>query len=316
VIAVALLAPWLVWAVVRVFALEGHLERHAYAVIAFTPWAGLTALLPLVVALALRRWVVAAAAAVVVAAFAAVLLPRALGGPRPSIDDPVALRIATINVRKGAADPAAVVAMVRRSGVSILSVVELTPEEVARLDRAGLRRLLPHRLLDDAPDAGGTGLYAREPLHRLPAHPALRNHNGAPRGRLRVPGGPVLDVQALHAPPPQHGSLPVWKSILGGLPLPSGGRPLPILIGDFNATLDHAALRRLVGDGGYVDAADAAGQGLRMTYPADRSFPALIAIDHVLVDPRIAVRRLDVVDIAGTDHRGLVAALELPRSTG
>ncbi|MEJ7787976.1 MAG: hypothetical protein WKF96_24510, partial [Solirubrobacteraceae bacterium] len=40
--------------------------------------------------------------------------------------------------------------------------------------------------------------------------------------------------------------------------------PLRLIAGDLNATLDHGALRDLLSDG-YVDAADATGNGLLST---------------------------------------------------
>jgi hypothetical protein len=44
-----------------------------------------------------------------------------------------------------------------------------------------------------------------------------------------------------------------------------------ILLGDFNAKLDNAALRGLI-DSGYRDAADAVGAGLRPTRPYDEKW--------------------------------------------
>ena len=68
----------------------------------------------------------------------------------------------------------------------------------------------------------------------------------------------------------------------------SGAGPPRVLAGDFNATLDHAELRRLL-DRGYRDAAEQAGVALRPTWPAGKSLPTLVTIDHVLADPRIRV---------------------------
>lgn len=85
------------------------------------------------------------------------------------------------------------------------------------------------------------------------------------------------------------------------------------LLGDFNATLDHAELRRLL-DTGYRDAAEVAGEGLSLTWPAGRPrLPPLVAIDHLLVDERLAVRRVRVIDVPGTDHRAVFASLSVPR---
>jgi endonuclease/exonuclease/phosphatase (EEP) superfamily protein YafD len=94
----------------------------------------------------------------------------------------------------------------------------------------------------------------------------------------------------------------------------AGSDALEVLAGDFNATLDHAALRGLLHRLDVVDAADAAGAGLDMTWPADRSYPALIAIDHVLVDRRAAAREARTFGVAGSDHRALLAVLTVPRA--
>jgi endonuclease/exonuclease/phosphatase family metal-dependent hydrolase len=95
--------------------------------------------------------------------------------------------------------------------------------------------------------------------------------------------------------------------------LPGAGapRPLRVLLGDFNATLDHHELRRIL-DRGYADAADATGDGLRTTWPAGRRFPPEITIDHVLADRRIAPRDVTVHLVPRSDHRAVVAVLELP----
>ena len=67
-------------------------------------------------------------------------------------------------------------------------------------------------------------------------------------------------------------------------------------------------------DRGYVDAADAAGAGLKPTWPAPpkqrRALP--LTIDHILVDRRARVERVTVVEIPRTDHRAVIAVLRLP----
>ena len=83
-----------------------------------------------------------------------------------------------------------------------------------------------------------------------------------------------------------------------------------ILAGDFNASLDHAVLRGLIGRG-YADAADRAGAGLVPTWGYGGTRPPL-TIDHVLVDRRCAVTGYSVHDIAGTDHRAVLAEIRLP----
>ncbi|WP_228431056.1 endonuclease/exonuclease/phosphatase family protein [Baekduia soli] len=279
----------------------------------FTPYVGLGSPIAVLVALALRRWAVAAAGVVVAAAFALALLPRALPGPQPTVAGGVTVRVMTSNLYEGRGDPATVVDLVRRERVDVLALEELTPEALRRLDRAGLGRVLPFREADGRERSGGTGLFSRLPLRRLT--PAVRvDFNGEPRAAVSVPGiARAVDVQAIHTVPPIHGDTGVWRSMLQALARPDGGPVLRLALGDFNATLDHAELRRLLGGGrGFVDAADAVGAGYRTTWPAGRRLPPEIAIDHVLVDPRVAVRSVSVHLVPFSDHRAVVATLELP----
>ena len=63
-----------------------------------------------------------------------------------------------------------------------------------------------------------------------------------------------------------------------------------------------------------MDAADAAGQGLKPTWPAPpkqrRSLP--LTIDHILVDRRVRVEQVTVVRVPRSDHRAVIAVLRLP----
>jgi endonuclease/exonuclease/phosphatase (EEP) superfamily protein YafD len=306
------LAPWLLWATVRTFGLE---RGAVVPAMTFTPYIGLVSPLPLLVALVLRRWAVAAVALLVVLAFAHALLPRALAGPRPAVKDGVTVRVMAANLFEGQGDPKTVVDLVRRNRVDLLALEELTVQEVARLDAAGLGRVLPYRRYDPAGGgASGSGLFSRRPITTLtPENP--RRLQGEPRGLVRIPGALPIDLQVIHPLPPiNHYWRGIWTQMLGALTKPTGGDRLRLLAGDFNATLDHQELRRLLGDGGYVDAADAVGAGYHTTWPAGRGFPPEITIDHVLVDPRVRVADLSVHLVPHSDHRAVIATLELPRA--
>jgi endonuclease/exonuclease/phosphatase family metal-dependent hydrolase len=82
------------------------------------------------------------------------------------------------------------------------------------------------------------------------------------------------------------------------------------MAGDFNATLDMALFRSVLGKG-YVDAADQKGEGLVPTWGVTMYGPPL-SFDHVLADRRCAVLAYSVHDLPGSDHRAVLADLELP----
>jgi endonuclease/exonuclease/phosphatase (EEP) superfamily protein YafD len=309
------LAVWLLaaaclgWAVVRVLGLERGYPL--VPLVAFTPFVAAGAAAVVLVALVLRQRAAALLAAVATLALVAVVAPRALGGP--SAPDGAAgprLRVLTANMQFGRGSAEALVALARRSGADVLSVQELTPELVVRLDAAGLAGLMPARVLAAQPGGGGLGLYSRVPLD--PSAVIRRATNPSPVGSPQLAGAPSVDVVAVHPMPPVRTRVGRWRADLRALPPATPRGRLRILAGDFNATLDHAELRRLL-DTGYEDAAAQVGAGLSGTWPRGRRFPPPVTIDHVLADERCGVRAVSVHTIPGTDHRAVLAELTLPR---
>jgi endonuclease/exonuclease/phosphatase (EEP) superfamily protein YafD len=309
-ILVALLAaPWVLWALVRTLALDhGH---PLVAMISFTPYAAASAVVPLVVALIAREWVVAGVATLALGLFALALAPRVVDGPQlagaGSSGRP--LVVMTANLRFGTAHARDLVRLAREHDVDVLSLQELTPAAVEQLDDEGARRLLPGRVLHPGARGAGTGLMARRPLR-----PLVVPRSGAPdqlQAALRLPGGEEVGLTCVHPDPPLSAAgVQDWQAVMRALPAPAaGGRP-NVLAGDFNATLDHRDLRRVLARG-FTDAADATGEGLHPTFPTMRSLLP-ITIDHVLVPATIGVRRVRSYVVAGTDHRALVVELVLP----
>ena len=145
------------------------------------PGPELAALAPLAVVPAVAAVIVAGFAAwwlAAVLAFPAALLVswqlpplgrarfRAAAGPSPGTGSAAAtlrLRLFTVNARWGAADPAAILGIVRRHDVDVLAVQELTAPMARRLAAAGLTGVLPFSHLEPRPGSGGAGLWARWP---------------------------------------------------------------------------------------------------------------------------------------------------------
>jgi endonuclease/exonuclease/phosphatase (EEP) superfamily protein YafD len=147
---------------------------------------------------------------------------------------------------------------------------------------------------------------------REAARPPATPH-AMPQAQLAVPGVGSVLVKAVHTIPPLGGDVPAWREQLRSLPRATTDGELRLLIGDFNATLDHHELRALIASG-YRDASDAAGVGLDGTYRVWPRLPIRIAIDHVLVDRRAHVTDASVEPIPGSDHRALLVTLSLPAS--
>jgi endonuclease/exonuclease/phosphatase family metal-dependent hydrolase len=310
VIATVVAAPWVLWAVLRTLGLDhGH---PLVALMAFSPYAAGLAPVPVVVALLLRRRLVAAVAGVVALMLIMAVAPRTLAGPQNAQHDArgETLVVMTANLRFGRADTDAILRLVREHDVDVLSLQELTPDALRRLDAAGAARLLPGRSVRPEMRWSGLGLLARAPLRAVA--PRRGSSKAQLEAALSTSGGTPLRVVAVHPLPPVSArNTRAWRSALRDLPAARADRAPRLLLGDFNATLDHRELRRLL-DRGYVDAADATGDGLRPTWPTTGGRPP-ITIDHVLFGRPIKVRRTSVHTIPGSDHRALIAELVLPR---
>ncbi len=288
-----------------------RLEAPVAPLLSFTPQAAGAALLG---AAALRRHRAAALAALTGLALAAVVRPRTVARPQPPAEGPV-LRLITANLLAGRASEEAVVALARRQGADVLCLQELTEPAVARLKQAGLADLLPYEMTDvRGESARGSGIYSRFPLAEgLSQGPT---YAAQPAARLALPGGRFADLICVHTSPPNpptRARVARWREELALLPPPSGpaGPPL-ILAGDFNATADHVAFRRVLGLG-HVDAAAALGRGLVPTWgPWAGGGPGLLTIDHVLLDPRCAVLAVGVHRLPGSDHRAVSTQFRLP----
>lgn len=283
--------------------------RWAFAALSFTPYvlAGAGALL--LAAVAARRWALCVAAALAVGLLAVAVVPRAIADTQPGAAGP-SLTVASANLHFGRADPGTIIDLVRAHRVDVLTLQELTPEAVAGLDEAGLAKLLPHRVFQPDDRAAGSGVASRFPLWPRPSNPD--SYHFQPVVDLEVPGAAPIELTAVHVVAPVGRIEPsTWRAELGALPA-AGQRPTRILAGDFNATLDHPALRSLL-DTGYRDAAAAVGRGLRPTWPTDTPLVPVAAIDHVLVSPGCAVDSFDVLPLPGSDHRAVVAGIVLPR---
>ena len=132
-----------------------------------------------------------------------------------------------------------------------------------------------------------------------------------PRAALELDGRRV-EITAVHPLPPIRGEgLTDWKHSLASLPSPDrDGGAVRILAGDFNASQDHAAFRRIL-DTGLRDAARLTGADRTPTWPS-RPTPAFgTQIDHVLVSEDFAAHRARFLDLENTDHRALVVDLTL-----
>jgi endonuclease/exonuclease/phosphatase (EEP) superfamily protein YafD len=294
------------------------------------PYPSLAALAPLATLVAFAGAVVAVATswrlALLLAIPALILLTwqlpptRRAGGEtapaRRQVPDPrpgeLTLRVLSLNVLGGSADPAAVVRAVERHLVDVLVVQELTPGMVQRLADADIGTLLPYCHLDPRPKATGTGLWARWPLAPLPPVPGMAA--ATPRARIQPVDGCPVTVTGVHPKAPVRRNVRQWQqelAAIGSTLVNTEGRQ--VVAGDFNASRDHRPFRDLLA-AGFLDCADAARRRPwpGFTWPAGRWIPSVMRLDHVLVSQgSAAVSASQVIRVPGTDHRGILAVIQL-----
>lgn len=285
------------------------------ATAAASPYVGILGLLAVAVLAVARRWFLALVATCLTVTALAVQLPLYVGSRTPATDA-VELRILTANLREGTADARQLLQSAREQA-DALSLQELTQAEVDRLSAAGIDEIFPYRWLDARDDADGVGVWSRFPLEsarRIPGYTfALVS------AQIRLPGvstDPVVVAVHLVGPWPQ--PIDDWRRELASFPATlrevadraRGG--CVIVAGDFNSTTDMRPFRDLLDDG-YRNAAEQSRAGTQRTFPADAPVPPLIAIDHILARD-CSGHSLRTVTVPGSDHRGLIATVMVPRT--
>ncbi|WP_243057002.1 endonuclease/exonuclease/phosphatase family protein [Nocardioides sp. SR21] len=247
--------------------------------------------------------VVAVAAVLGLALHAWWFAPRVTGANPPAAAGAEPLVVMTANISSGEADGIDLVQRATEEEVDLLAVQEITAADLADMDRAGLAELLPYRVGGPGTHGDGTMVFARTEL--AGAEPLATTNDG-----WVVTMGD-LTVMAVHPWAPTEPEL--WTAEHAILEEAVAEHDPDLLVGDFNATLDHAPMRAL-SDAGYRDVGELANQGWLPTWPASGTvdvlgvgLPALVQIDHVLVGPGLAALGMHTVELPGSDHRAVVA---------
>ncbi|WP_427007286.1 endonuclease/exonuclease/phosphatase family protein [Pseudarthrobacter sp. H2] len=220
------------------------------------------------------------------------------------------LTVMSLNLGSSEVDAAAVLEAVAANDVDILALPELNPVSLERLDQAGIGRLLPYRVTDVDWANVGNGIFSAFPLTtpgRVPGSGFFQS-----RAVAEVPGIPGgIRLTSVHVNSPRPGHVPRWRKDLAELLELQQGAPAEVpevLLGDFNASLDHRGLRKLLSTG-LTDAASATGRGLWPTWPANSPAPPFVQIDHVLASREFAVVSFQTLPIPGSDHLAVVSEL-------
>ncbi|HTJ34272.1 MAG TPA: endonuclease/exonuclease/phosphatase family protein [Dactylosporangium sp.] len=281
--------------------------------VSYTPYAAVGALAVGAIALPLGAVAPALACLACGLLLAALVVPRMVPARAPA--DGVRLRVMSANLLYGTGATSSLTEQVKVDDIDVLAVQELTAEGLAALDETGIDALLPHRVVAPQPGGRGSGLFSRHPIGAPTIRILEPMHLAQTSATVHVPGARPVVVESAHPYPPHPLRTGAWSANLAEQHLPDPSGPPRILLGDLNATLDHALLRRLL-RAGYRDAAAERGRGLSPTWPyRTETLPFWtppVTLDHVLADRRVGVREFGTRRTPGSDHRAVVAELVLP----
>jgi len=225
--------------------------------------------------------------------------------PGPGADT---LRVFTLNVDTGSADPNDVVATAVTSRADVLVLQEVTDSSLGRMEEAGLGEAYPHRA--GQPMSGGhfgTMVFSTSSLSGVTY---LGTAESSVQVEVALPGDTVW-LLAVDVPGPD--SSGAWTDDLGQLIELGGALKPAIVAGDFEATFDHQPFRDLL-DTGLRDAGERSNAGFQRTWPVDLSrygvpLPRLTQPDHVLIGSDLTALSQNTLTIPGSDHRGVLAEL-------
>ncbi|WP_431237385.1 endonuclease/exonuclease/phosphatase family protein [Mycolicibacterium aichiense] len=243
------------------------------------PYLALAALAGAVVAASCRRFVLSLFGFVALAASLVVQIAWYCFGRTANIDAYQEIRILSSNLRHGNADPAFLVKLAK-SGADVITVSELTSEEIRRLQQAGIDGAFPYSHLLPAPGAGGIGMWSRYPVTVL-SEPRHRRVS-IPAARVEMPGlrfEPLLASAHVYSPVAgDTNTVAEWRGGMASAKVQldnfarTAGPAAVIIGGDYNSTPDMRQFRDLLTNG-YRDAVQESGSGFAPTFPSNRRYP-------------------------------------------
>ncbi len=300
-----LAAPLLLLELLRLCGLD---ERASYTVALSTAWPLVTlpALAVVAGAVLVRRPVAGIAGALCLAVVLTAWWPTWFGAVGAGPASGQRLRLLALNVQYTKDTGAAASRQIRAADPDVVVLSELSARSSRDLD------LRQYRYRWERPQrtAFGQGVYSRWPLRDI----STWTVSGISMVRLTLaaPTGPVRLYQVHTIAPQNAAGRRVWKEQLARLRDMLHGEHQPVIAsGDFNASHWNDRFASLLG--GAQQLADAgAGRGYLATWPSgDRLLPLVLPLDHVLVSRGIGVRGFHRLGSIGSDHRGVLAELNL-----
>lgn len=238
--------------------------------------------------------------------------PMYVGANPEPADGATPLTVLTFNMYEGKADTVELFEVLQEHEVDVVVLPEITFGTLDELTSMGLSDLYPYHLGRPNGAVDGTMVFSKLVLTDTQVVPMEFQSYSVVVGT----GDEAVNLLAVHprAPVPP-GGVPQWSQENADLLAAAEAAGTDLVLGDFNATYDHAPMRAWA-DAGWRDSLELVNAGLSPTWPAnglspvpDFHPPALIQIDHVLVGDRFAAIGSEVLEIDGSDHRAVIATV-------
>lgn len=204
--------------------------------------------------------------------------------------------------------PADLAAMVLRTGATVVSLPETSPDTARRTADLLAAEGMPMQALTGRAAVSGTQTTSLLVAESLGGYRIVESRDD--KSLVAAPeraGSPVL--VAVHTQPPLGGAtMPRWREDIAWAVSTCQANPTAVVAGDFNATLDHPAMRRL---GDCTDAAAAVNGAALGTWPAVVPSVLSAPIDHVLLGAQAGrVLAWSVLEAhPDSDHRPVLATI-------
>lgn len=304
-------------------ALPAKLQTLPYVpdIVSLTPWFAFLALVMLVICLLGRR-----TSAALISLFALIIgvywqypffvsmskLPneatQAVASAEANTTD-VYARVMTLNVYKGRADASAIVDLVRNERIEVLALQETTDKFVQKLQDAGISDYLPYSHVSSSDGVYGNGIWSAANLENPVDDEVNSSASFMPAGTVDM-GGEKIRFISVHTTSPNPGTWEQWKKSLDELgALRSNTTTRYVLMGDFNATMDHTPFREFLGYR-FHDASVLSGHGFTFSWPANITYVPMFAdLDHIVLDGNMSAGQCEVKKVAGSDHAALLTTI-------
>lgn len=212
--------------------------------------------------------------------------------------------VTSLNIRGELGNADDILAQAQSSDVLVL--LETTPGAIRALRSAGIEQEFAYRAGENS-RGSASAIYSRFPLSAV--QPLPQTSFQMWEATAQVPQIGAVRIIAAHPCNPFCGSgyWPSEHALLQRVIRSDLSQPL-VVAGDFNAVDDHLPMRDLYALG-LRSATDIVGAGWLPTYPANTALPAVIPIDHILLDDQLTATSITRFRAGGTDHLGLRATI-------